>query len=201
MKKLLIYISPWIGFLLIGCSGFKSNSSLRGSELEAHEVASSKVVAVISQNQILPNLQTCLGLSREQISNSTRTALQESIEGLAPEGEVDKISAPMLMSITKITAEVCNDLVNAEKAINESTASRKFFKGFNLANNNPGAGKEEDTVQRFAQACWGRLATEEELKIVKSSLNEVESIANKTNKDSALFICTAVLSSSQAIRF
>lgn len=202
MKNLYQILLSSFFILQSGCGAFQASSSFSSFSItEPQQVSNSKVVAVVSQNQILPNLQSCLNLSRDQISNSTRTALNESIEGLAPEGEVDKISAPLLMAVTKVTAEVCSDLINVEKAIDEEKDSRTYFKGFNLLNNEAGNGKEEIAVQKLASSCWGRLATEDEVQLVKESLKDVSSIANKTNKDSALFICTAVLSSSQAIRF
>lgn len=202
MMKSLYYLSQLIFILsLSACGGFsahKSGSATEGSTLEAHQVPSTKVVAVVSQNQILPNFQSCLGLSREQISEPTRLAHKESIESLSPEGEVDKVSAPMLMAVTKITSEICSDLIKVE---NDQSSNRKYFQNFNLANSDEGSGSVDSSINNLAASCWGRIPTPEELNIINSSILQVDTLANKTNKDAALFICTAVLSSSQAIRF
>ncbi|NQZ19381.1 MAG: hypothetical protein HRT44_09020 [Bdellovibrionales bacterium] len=199
MKRVLLLLP----FLFLSSCGYfasidNSNSISEGSSLAPQEVNSSKVVSVISQNQILPNFKNCLGLERDQISNATRQAHRESIESLAPEGNVNEVSAPMLMAVTKITSELCNDLITAEAASDQS----RFFPNFNLNDNeSTGSGSIETATRNLASACWAREATTEEINLITTSIEGISTLNGNSNKDTALYICTAVLSSSQAIRF
>lgn len=190
--------------LVAGCGdlkGYRYGQDSLGSSgeenLEPQEVPSIKVVAVVSQNQILPNFQNCLKIPREKIRPATRAANKEVAESFAQEGEVEKISAPMLMAVTRVVSEICLDLITHE---NTSTA-RTYFEGFDLNGTTQGTGDMDGTLRKLASSCWGREITETEKNIVKERMSSNTALNNKTNRDTALFSCTSLLSSSQAIKF
>ncbi|MCB0379312.1 MAG: hypothetical protein KDD33_12535 [Bdellovibrionales bacterium] len=211
MKKNLthLFIFGFSVLFLNACGGFKSLGTNLLESLGEAEVSSTKVVAVVSQNQILTNYQSCLKLPADKISSQSRNALNDSIKSLPPEGEVEAISAPMLMAVTKVVAEVCNDLINYEKTL---STDRTYFKDFNLTGTASGkavsnASLEEETLSsvdlamiELSRACWGRTMTADELNILRGALNKDASLQT-ANRDAALLSCTAVLASSQAIRF
>jgi len=152
-----------------------------------------KVEAVISQRQVLPNFQKCLGLQNNQVSANTKTAYRESISSLSLDGMAEDVSAPMFMGITKVVSELCMDVINVEK----NSVNRRFFQGFTLGGStaNSQTFNMPSTLSTLANACWGRNITNEEVNIVLTQLGSGKDLP------AALFACTALLSSTAAIRY
>ncbi len=173
-----------------------SNGSNSGGSQE-FEVKAQKTPGIISQRQLLPNFQNCLGMPDSAVSAATKAALAESISSLSQDGLVQDLNAPLMMSIAKITSELCQDLItNVE--INSTT--RKFFMGFSLssnaATNNAQIFDMNQTLSALSKACWGRDITANEKALITSKIT-----AGAKDKPTAIFVCTAVLSSAQAVQF
>ena len=162
---------------------------------ELFEVKPNKTASIINHRQIMPSFRRCLGLGKSQISSKTKTTYKDSIIALSKDGKADSISAPMLLSITKVVAETCRDLMNVEK----SSSNRKYFPGFNLGS---GAGSQAfnltNSIEKIASSCWGRNARQEEVNLVINALAGA-SLANSKNTKAAIFMCTTLLSSSAAV--
>lgn len=156
-------------------------------------IRTQKVEGVISQRQLLPNFQKCLNLQASQISATSKAAYKESIPSLSLEGQAKDVSAPMLMAITKVASEMCLDLINVEK----NSTNRKYFPGFTLGGStaNTQSFSLSSTLNTLGNACWGRNLTSAEASIISTELGTRKDLAG------ALFACTAILSSAQAIRY
>ena len=151
-----------------------------------------KVEGIVNQRQLLPHFQKCLNLTNSQVSATTKTTYKEAIGSLSLDGNAADLSAPMLMSITKVASEMCRDLINAETSSN----SRTYFPGFTLGSfSNTQAFDLAKTLNTLAIACWGRELSSKEKTII------TDEIKTSKNQNAALFACTAVLSSAQALRF
>lgn len=189
-------------FFVVGCGQNGAKSSFNSSSIECTDdncldgqtfpVKVQKVEGIVSQRQLLPNFQKCLDLP--SVSATSRAAFNDSLSNLSQEGKVADLSAPLMMAVTKVTSELCTDRINLEK----TQSTRKFFSGYNLGgtvtNSEPFI--FEKTINTLAVSCLGRALTDAETKIIKDEITE-------TRKDSAaaLFVCTAILSSVQAIRY
>lgn len=155
-----------------------------------------KVLGISSHRQVLPSYMSCLGLQDQQIASQTRSASRELASTLSVDGSATSINAPMMMAIAKIAGEVCRDLIAAEKA----KTQRKFFPGFDFeAPANSQTYDLESTIQTFANACWSRGATEEESMEINKALKDV-GLFDKKNGHAALFICTTMIASGEAVR-
>lgn len=170
------------------------NPSTDCTTTDCFAVKTQKMEGIISHRQFLPNFSKCLNLPRTQFSAATNTAMAESLNTFSLEGNVKDLSAPMLMAATKVVGEICRDLINYEKA-NPTNSNRTFFQGYNLGVTNSQTYDFVKTAKAFADACWRRSATDAEIAVVNDALT------TKT-KDTAeaLFVCTAMLSSAQALR-
>ena len=183
---------------LFGCSKMSSNneSASGNSAFGTGPDAPRKVHAVVSRNQLLPNYLACTGLPEDQVSNATRDEVNNALNAMTEEGNVEGITAPMLMAFTKISAEICNDLISYEQ-----NGQRRYFSGFNLNNNNDNQQLDLGrTVRSLASSCWGRQATATEVNMVLNNVGNT-AISNNDDESMALYLCTAVLASSSATKF
>lgn len=163
---------------------------------ETLKVVPTKVTAIISQRQFLPSFQKCLGLQDSELSSRSINSLTESKTSFSLDGNAKSISAPMMMSAVKVAGELCQDVINTE--VNNS--QRKYFAGFNLGGNaNNQIYDLSGSIQKFASNCWGRSATSDEISIITNNMNTVN-LSNSKDINAALFLCTAVLASSQSLR-
>ena len=102
----------------------------------------------------------------------------------------------MMMAITSIAGEVCNDLINQELA-----SGGRIFQGIDLAGNSlPGNSLLSESVTRLSLSCWQRYETDLERQSLIEMINSTVS-NNETQpaRKSALLICTAMLSSLDAL--
>ena len=182
---------------LFGCSKMGNNGGGGSNSALSLTPAARKVVAVVSRTQLLPNYLSCTGLPAENVSNATREEVTNAASKMAEEGNVDKISAPMAMAFVKVGAEVCNDLISYEA----DQDTRKFFMGFNIGGQGDNATADMSTsIRSLASACWGRAPNSTEVNMIINNINST-ALANDTNRNAALYICTAVLGSSAAVKF
>jgi len=182
---------------LAGCGGQKAATGDGGNVSSRSLSPTRKVVAVVSRTQLLPNYLACTGLPADSVSNDTRNEVNDALGKMAEEGNVNDVSAPMMMAFVKVGAEVCSDLIDYEQGLE----SRKFFGGFNL--NDSTAGQDFNlgrTVRSLASSCWGRAPTDAEVNLVSSNVAQT-ALADNQGSDLALYACTAILGSSAAVKF
>ena len=164
---------------------------------ELFEVKPDKQESIVSHRQIIPSYSSCLGLAESEVSARTKTTVSSLKETLSKNGDINGISAPMMMGLITVVGDFCTDLMDKEK----SSSVRKYFLGFNLGGTANGQNYDaSQTVQTLAQSCWGRAARTDEINIVNSAMQKAGLSTTKDRK-AALFLCTTVLSSSDAVRF
>ena len=180
-------------------SGTSPIASTDCTGTSCYTVTTKKVEGVVTQRQLLPTYVKCTGLPPANVSATTTAAMSAAIPSLSTDGNISDISAPLLMAVTNVASEFCRDLIAYERP---KTTGRVFFGGYSLKAGTTTAVAGTQTydlnasLKAFANACWGRAATDDEVKIV------FDSLTTKTKDDAeALYACTAMLSSAQAIRF
>jgi hypothetical protein len=204
MKYTQLLIAFSFLFFAAGCGKAPSSRSLSslecvdnncGSGGSSFAVHVQKTEGVISQRQLLPNYEKCLNIPSSSISATTKAMFAQSQASLSQDGIVGDINAPMLMAIAKVASEICLDLVNIEK----NSGSRKYFPGFTLSGNasvdNSQTFNMTTTLNSFGNNCWGRSLNSAELNLLLSK------IGSGKDQSAAIFACTAILSSAEAIRF
>lgn len=159
------------------------------------DVSVRKADRVINQRQLLPNIRKCLGLTANQVSNTTINAHAAAVPSLSKDGEVKEVSSAMLMAITKVSSEACMDLINLEK----NNSQRSYFMGYNLGGTGDAAQSlnTERTLKKFAASCWGREITTSERQLLQEKISS----NFQTATQGALLLCTTILSSTDAIRY
>lgn len=153
-----------------------------------------KTVSLVSSNQTLSHLSTCLGV---KTPSAETVALYEAKKGaISVSGAAKTVTPPMMMAITNIAGEICNDLINQEVASGE-----RMFVGINMsANQLPSSSDLQNAISRLALSCWNRYETSDEkqvlLDLVSSSVSPTENMASRK---ASLLLCTSVASSLDAL--
>ena len=169
-------------------SGNNGTSSTGGSGSSSF-IAGVKSVSVVYQQQVLDQLTACAGV----ISPSDATLLMYASKkgAISTYGTATSVTPPMMMAITNIAGEICNDLVQQEK----NPANVRMFVNFGLGGNMPAQGATlSDAISRMSMACWQKQPSMAETNAIVDLINTVPSGAGAADK-SALLVCTAVLSS------
>lgn len=165
-----------------------------------------KPVTVTHSENLLVSMQSLAGL--ENISARTVTAGNNAKAKVSETGKADSINAPMWLSITNLSGEVCLDLITDEKA--KAQAERRFFGQVNFATSPAAMTPEikDDVIRRMARNFWGRNETAAERSVIKSSLDAAALDPRRTGvsdaietEDVLIFTCSAMLASLDAVRF
>jgi len=164
------------------------NNTLGASTEEAID-PTVKMVSVVYAKQMLDQVTSCVGLAKP--SDATIRVYQQKSGAISLYGDAGSVTAPMMMATTSIAAEVCNDLIQQEK----SRAPHMFVNwGLNSSPTSttlPSNGVLSDTISRMALSCWQRQPTNTEV----SDILELAVFGSPTRENSALMVCTAMLSS------
>lgn len=170
-------------------AGGTNGTSSTGGSTTPTFVAGVKTVSVLYQKQMLDQLTACAGV--ESPSDATLLMYESKKGAISTYGTASSITAPMMMAVTNIAGEICNDLVNQEK----NPAKTRVFVNWTLGGTNPPQGATlSDAVSRLSMACWQKLPSMAETNAIVDLISTVPSGAGATDK-SALLLCTAVLSS------
>jgi hypothetical protein len=207
IQRLLIVLVGSV-FLLIafgqGCGKFIATSG-SGSEASSATAAGSMdvggikyspktlTVSLVYSKQILSHFSSCLGSGAP--SDRTLAMFDKKKGAISDTGSVTTLTSPMLVASSSIVGELCKDLINAE------AVRPRIFVGFNFtAASLPGQTVIKDSMRRIARSCWGRDEDPVESEIIVNSVNTAFSAggANAAH-DAALFMCTGMLSSLDAL--
>jgi len=183
-----------------GCSGnFKaidlpgaldatSSAALSSAQGDYPIIPGAKTVSVAYSKQVLEQMTACTGVQR--VSDSTLAMYEQKKGAISVLGAPNTITSPMMMAITSIAGEVCNDLIAQETA-----GPLRIFKGMTLsAATAPATADIKDAISRLSLSCWQRFETDLERQAI------LDLVASATNtKTSALLMCTAVLASLDSI--
>lgn len=175
-----------------------SGEAAAGGNGEIRAIPNTKTAGISSGNRVLRNMVSCLG-TRTPSTRATN-AYNDKVGNFAAEGWANTVTAPMMMAYAAVSAEVCLDLVTAEKAL--AANDRRIFGLINFGAG-PSALSEAgiaDTVRRLARSCWGRNETQEELTLIRDSVRSNFTSNNTADTDKSMFfVCSAMLSSLSGI--
>ncbi len=168
-----------------------SSTQVRPAGLpEAVVYPNTKTAAMVYGNQILDHLLACAGVASP--SDGTLTVWRAKKGSISETGAYDSITAPMLMAVTSIAGEVCNDLVEIEAAVGGD--QRRIFNIVDFDSDRLSAGFDE-SLRKLARSCWLREETDEEKSFVMNGMSQYFTPAAGVNKKAALSLCTQVLAS------
>jgi len=208
-KKTLTMASFFIvsGFLVAtignGCGqdfttqngGSTGNNTATGGGLTPEDdpiIPGRKTVSFVYSNQVLDQLTSCVGVTKpSELTLQTYASKKGSI---SVTGAANTITPPMMMAITTIAGEVCNDLINQE------ATSPRILSAVDLsANTPPSVSSLNDVISKMALSCWNRYETQDERNVlVNMVLNSVAN-ENQASRKASLMVCTAMLSSVDAL--
>jgi len=178
--------------------GSQSTLSIVDSAAESTDIEvipGAPTVSIVNTKQIVEQLSSCVGL--ETVSESTLAMYEQKKGAVSITGVANTVTAPMTLAILSVAGEVCNDLITKE------VMQSRFFTSWNLAGNNiPSDSVIADSLTKFALSCWQKKESIDEQKALLEMIST--SIVNgedKAARKSALMLCTAVLSSLDAITY
>lgn len=155
-------------------------------------IPGTKTASVVYGNQILDHLTSCVGVSRP--SEDTIKVYDQKKGAISVYGTATTITAPMMMSVISISAEVCKDLIKQEKI------KPKIFPGFNFsANSLPANSDIQNAITRLSLSCWQRRENSTEKQILTTVLENISNSESQATEKSALMLCTSVLSSLDSV--
>lgn len=208
--KALFVFAVLVGGVILsvgnGCSkSFTSSPSTGGSSNTAATggsgggddmpvIPGARTVSIVYSKQVVDQLASCSGLAAP--SAATMNMYEQKKGAISTYGAANTVTAPMMMAVTSIAGEICNDLI-----AQEASAGQRLFMGFNMAASAlPNSGQLSDAITRLSLSCWQRNESSGErqalLDLVSSSVGASE--ANAPRK-AALMLCTSMLSSLDAL--
>ena len=214
-KKLIIFsITSVLGFTLImgnACGQFESESlASKTSDLgtscpmgncAAEAVPGEKTVSVIPANRVLASMESCLGVSA---STATLTSFlgngtNGKRESLSTEGLSHTVNSSAMMALAQVGAEICQDLVAAERA--KAAAERTYFAEIDFSKG-PSMQTEKAIVsatQSIARNCWAREAEANELAMIIDTYADIysEQTTAALTQNAMMSLCTSLIASSQ----
>jgi hypothetical protein len=195
------------GILLFGqaCGGFKAStgSSSQSSNLSITEglpkdftpKPNTATASLVYARQALDSMISCTGI---KTSDATINNEFEKRKGsLSEYGYATQVTAPMLMAATAVAGEVCNKLINNERA--QAADQRRIFNAVNF-NANPAllsSNDLRDVTRRLARSCWLRNETDQEFEMIESGFREAfnDQTSASATRAGMLMVCTGLLSS------
>ena len=177
-------------FTAASLSGSGSNTSSGSADQGEVIVPGVKMVSVVYAKQMLDQVTSCVGLLKP--SDNTIRVYQAKSGAISLYGDASSVTAPMLMAATSIAAEVCNDLIQQEKL----SATPHIFVNWNLnsaaaSTSLPANGDISNAISRMGLSCWQKAPDNNEI----NALVSLAVTESPTRENSALMLCTAMLSS------
>ena len=163
----------------------------QGSSIEV--IAGAKTASVISANRTLDNFVSCLGVRTP--NNEARAKYQEAYGTLSVEGAPDSVTAPMAKSLMGISAEVCGQLVEAERSI--ASTERRIFNSVDYTSSSEALNSSQiaDITRRLARSCWGRNETSDELQLIQTNVSDAFGSGSTPIATQLTYVCTGVAAS------
>lgn len=179
--------------------GSDSGDASPGGNGDIVALEKTRTATVVRGHRYLDALNSCFGINNN--SNRTRQTWSENQGTLSESGAANSITSPMLTAMTKISAEVCNDLIVKERAV--APVQRQIFNSINFTAGPDSLSPTQlgSVVRRIARSCWGRNETAEESNLlINTTLESFAGGANGAQEtiDHMIFLCSAMSSSFSA---
>ncbi|MEQ1876392.1 MAG: hypothetical protein ABL958_07085 [Bdellovibrionia bacterium] len=180
-------------------SGPGPDTGTPGGNDDIVAIAGVRTASILSANRLLASFVQVAGVNTP--TADTVNSYNRYKTTLSLDGSANSPTPPMLMAISNVAAEVCDDLVAQEKAL--VAANRRIFNSVNFATGPAqiNAAVISDTVRRMARSFWGRNETAEELTALTTGINEAKQgqTAVAQTDIALIYACTGMLSSLSAI--
>jgi hypothetical protein len=215
--KIIVATAVSLTFLLVvvgnGCSkraDYSSSSSGSGGNVFDDEgngslssqstdiIPGAKTASVVYAKQALDQLTSCAGV---RLASDDTIRMYNTKEGsISAYGDFGSVTAPMLVALTNISGEVCDDLIDQEvrddAATNDNGRVARMFIGFNMSSTaTPSQSAINDAIARLAQSCWHKQETAQERTQILDLIATIPNGSALASRRQALLICTAMLSS------
>jgi len=179
-----------------GVSAVSSKNSCSGN-IAVEIIPGAETASIAYGKQVLDNMVACTGL--QVVSQKTLDEFDSRRGSLSEFGNVMDVNPPLVMAHAAIAAEVCDDLLKEELALN--SADRRIFNAISGAAA-PSLSDAQETMRRMARACWDRDETQEEHDLLLQNVMDIvdSSAADSKSRHAAIAICTSVLASLDGYR-
>jgi hypothetical protein len=155
-----------------------------------------ETVRVVHRNEFLSSVTSVLDLP---YSTTLYTAFNSMAPNLSDNGYVDSVTAPLMNAVLSIHGSACSEQLRRERAM--ASAERQVFKGFDFAKS-PTAQPPtatSDLIRTLARRAWLRNETQAERDAIQEAAKLFDTAVAADTEKKALFICSAMLSSLDAI--
>jgi hypothetical protein len=220
-KKLLLSALMIFGLTVIfgqncarmpfGAKGGTEGNIDQALSLEEQEAKGVSVpFALMTGEQVLKSMNALAGNPETNAITGggvTGTEFRRRVGAFAVGYDLKLTTAPMMLGITSLAGTVCNTAIDRERA---NGAAKVLFSDvdFTRASSQMSLDSYKAMVRKLAIKFWGREETNEELNILldgrseyTSAMTAQEATAVDSTRELALFTCSAMLSSFDAITF
>lgn len=162
---------------------------------EIDVIPGAKTASLVGSTQIVHHLSACTGL--EVISGDTERVYKDKVGSVSTYGAVNTLTPPMMMAVHSIAGEICNDVIDQEIA-----RGTRIFAGWDLNSASvPSDSQLANAAQNLALSCWQdyELSTEERNIVLSAVVESAAANDPKAARNAAIVMCTAMLSSLNAL--
>ncbi len=172
----------------------ETGSTSTGSGSDIPVIPGARTVSIVYSKQVVDQLSSCSGLATP--SDATLAMYEAKKGAISTYGAANTVTSPMMMAVTSIAGEICNDLINQE-----IKSGPRLFMGFDMAASAlPNNSQLSDSITRMALSCWQRNESSSERQLILDMVNSSVGVTEmNAGRKSALMICTSMLSSLDAL--
>lgn len=190
-----------MGALFGSAGGGGTNNTASTSTSSSSSV--NTTASVIEASQVLPTMAAVTGITP---STTTTKAFTANAGNFSIAGAATDVNPPLMFAYATVAAQMCNDLITAEKA--ETATSRRFFGciNFTVAPGTQFSGTcLQNTADIMTRSFFGADVTTEELSALQTGVTAIISgaasgtAAATQTVQVALGICTGLLASMSAV--
>lgn len=161
-------------------------------------IPGAKTASVVYAKQALDQLTSCAGVRKP--SDDTIRMYNSKEGSISAVGDFNSVTAPMLVAVTNISGEICDDLIDQEVADQAGGRSPRIFQGFNMTSTAlPSQADVDQAIARLAQSCWQKQESVAERDQIRDMLTSIPAGSTLAQRRQALLLCTAVLSSLKSL--
>ena len=224
LKKLklltvIVGLGAATAFIGHGCSNFASNDMSNGSSggllggdnQDFEIIPGERTVSTVYAKQVLDNMTSCSGIGTPSVA--TVQEWTDRLGTISEYGYATTVSGPMMMGITAIAGEICNDVISTETP--RPDLERIIFDGvdFSQGPSAVSSGTVRLVITRLARSCWqreddplpGPSGEVSETDLIINAYNEIVSAGGADTpaqtRNAMLGLCTGMMASLSAIEF
>ncbi len=176
-----------------GSTGLGSGTCTEAPVAAFQALPGQQTLGIVYGSNVVQNMEACTGLGKDGISQTTSDDIMAREPSFAQTSYIGNINSAMMMAIAQVAFDMCADLATREA--NLPAANRTVFNQIDFTKDVANAAID-DSLNRIARNCWGRLPTTAETAAVEQSLMSLNTTSASTK---AIGVCSAVLASLSGI--